>query len=209
MQLEERSAPFCHSSPVSVTTLLNVSCKYLSAPLCALITLLQELCTPEGSLLCNLPHSRVAPRPTPSMREAFFARLPVGGAIDVAVPPGRLLVLTQAALDVPHGTRLAAAPGDPPPVDWVALSCAKAAPTAHGLPEFHTLASLAWPGGGPTAVSGMSTGLHIVLDDDASLAAEWARLSPQGGAGGRGGTVGGGGALPGVSVHVAGYLEDR
>lgn len=139
------------------------------------------------------------------MREAFSARVPVGGAIDVAVPPGRLLVLTQAALDVPIGTRPTAAPGDRPPADWVAISCAKAAPTAEGLPKFHTLASLAWPGGCPAAIAGMSAGMHVVLDDDASLAAEWLRLSPQLSTGGV--VVGGGGMLPGVSVHVAGYIE--
>ncbi|KAL4421542.1 hypothetical protein ABPG75_010833 [Micractinium tetrahymenae] len=133
------------------------------------------------------------------MREALFAK------------PGRLPVLAQAALDVPLGTRLAAAPGDPPPVDWVVLSCAKAAPTKEGLPEFHTLANLAWPGGGPATVGGMSARLHVMLDGDASLAAEWVRLSPQGssGGGGGGGMVGGGGALAGVSVHVAGYYEER
>lgn len=146
--------------------------------------------------------------------KAFFARVPVGGTFSVDVygwpPLHRRLVLTHAVLTVPLGTRLAAAPGNPPPVDWVTLTSTTVEYTSEWPSEAHTLANLAWPGGGPAAVAGMTASLHVVLDGNATLAAEWVRLSPHGSSSGSGvtGIAGDDGALAGVSVHVFGYYED-
>lgn len=94
-------------------------------------------------------------------------------------------------------------------MEWVALSCAQAQPTAKGLPRFYAVAAL--------TAHAPAASLHLVLDADASFAAAaWTRPAPPAGAGGGagGGAVAAGapveaGLVPGAAVHLSGWLEDN